>query len=171
MLSLDSSYWAELDHAYGSAIDTPALLRELYRFPTESSYKNEPWFTLWSSLLHQGDVYPASFAAVPHIVSALAADPRRATMSFFLLPAGIEIARQAREEPVPSGLEPAYSAALARLPALVGAASRPDWDPTACSAALAALAAASGNHLTAQLLVEIEVGEIPGALEWLRNSR
>jgi hypothetical protein len=71
MLPLDSPRWSELKHAYGFASDVPGLLSQLVAFPAEATYQDEPWFTLWSSLYHQGDIYPASFAAVPHIVAAL----------------------------------------------------------------------------------------------------
>lgn len=67
--------WDELNHAFGSAGDIPALLADLAFFPAESSYEAEPWFSLWSSLCHQGDIYSASFAAVPEIVKHLANNP------------------------------------------------------------------------------------------------
>ena len=57
MLSLDDTQWAELSHAYGRASDIPALLRQLYALP-HASGQEEPWFSLWSALAHQGDVYP-----------------------------------------------------------------------------------------------------------------
>jgi hypothetical protein len=55
MLSLDSPRWNELQHAYGIASDTPSLLRQLLSLP-DSVGEREPWYTLWSSLAHQGDV-------------------------------------------------------------------------------------------------------------------
>jgi hypothetical protein len=82
MLLLQSPQWSELKHAYGSAKNIPALLQQLEGFPT-SEGTNEPWFTLWSSLCHQGDIYSASFAAVPHIVRVLASAPDRADSAFF----------------------------------------------------------------------------------------
>ena len=57
-LPLDSPRWPELNHAYGKASDIPALLRQLDSFPP-SGPDDEPWFSLWSALAHQGDVYPA----------------------------------------------------------------------------------------------------------------
>ena len=63
MLSLDSPGWSKLRHAYGVASDTPKLLRQLERLPASDNEK-ESWFSNWSSLAHQGDVYSASFAAV-----------------------------------------------------------------------------------------------------------
>lgn len=53
LLPLDSPRWSELTHAYGSASDTPALLRQLASLPRADG-DAEPWFSLWSSLAHQG---------------------------------------------------------------------------------------------------------------------
>lgn len=64
LFSLESSRWSELEHTYGQASDIPSLLKQLVEVP-DSSDNKEPWFPLWSSLAHQGDVYSASFAAVP----------------------------------------------------------------------------------------------------------
>src|SRR4051812_40379348 len=66
MLALDSPRWGELTHAYGEASDIPALLRRLKTAPPPTDYRSEPWFTLWSALCHQNDVYIASYAAIPH---------------------------------------------------------------------------------------------------------
>src|SRR5690348_14783407 len=93
MLNLDSSRWADLQHAYGAASDTPDLLRQLQSLP-DSVGESQPWFSLWSSLAHQGDVYPASFAAVPHVVDALATRPESAPAVFFQFPAWVEICRR-----------------------------------------------------------------------------
>jgi len=71
MLDLDDPRWSDLTHAYGKASDIPDLLRQLDKLPLATG-DAEPWFSLWSALAHQGDVYPASFAAVPHVVAMLA---------------------------------------------------------------------------------------------------
>ncbi|HEY0797721.1 MAG TPA: hypothetical protein VGD50_01155, partial [Candidatus Baltobacteraceae bacterium] len=122
-ISLDDTYrWADLRHAYGSAADIPNLLRRLEAFPVQGEGE-EIWPSLWSSLAHQGDVYPASFAAVPHVIQALSADPLRADYNYFGFPAWVEICRQQKAVPNPPDLCPAYFAALARLPHLVAAAA------------------------------------------------
>ena len=82
MLSLDSPRWAELQHAYGNAADIPSLLFDLTRLP-RSEGEAEPWFSLWSAMAHQGDVFSASFAAVPHVIEALSSDPTAADSSYF----------------------------------------------------------------------------------------
>ena len=161
MLPLESTRWSELRDAYGSASKIPALLGQLAQFPDETSYQAEPWFTLWSSLYHQGDIYSASFAALPHIVEALASDPARASLSYFLLPASIEVARASCGIEVPPDLEQSYHAALSRVPQLAASAAKPAWDSDRCIAALAAKSAATGNHQVAQLLFETELEALP----------
>ncbi|GAA1539142.1 hypothetical protein GCM10009730_55400 [Streptomyces albidochromogenes] len=51
--------WSQLQHAYGTAEDIPALFERLGTEPND-----EAWSDLWSRLCHQGSVYPASFAAL-----------------------------------------------------------------------------------------------------------
>src|SRR5437016_5183146 len=101
MLSLDSPRWRELRHAYGPAVDTPALLAELRAYPRCEGEK-EPWWSIWSSLAHQGDVYSASFAAVPHVVAALATNPLRCDSSYIHLPAWVEICRVKNNTLIPA---------------------------------------------------------------------
>jgi len=169
MLDLHSARWTELQHAYGSAADTPALLAALRDLP-ESAGDSEPWFTLWSSLAHQGDVYPASFAAVPHVVAALASNPAGAGADFFHFPAWIEICRVRQGAEIPEDLTPAYMAAMARLPVLVGIAAQRDWDAGFTACALAAIAAAKGQHDIAEAALEMESSEqAADVLDWLAN--
>ena len=115
MLSLESPRWSELQHAYGQASDIPALLKQLADVP-DSSDDKEPWFSLWSSLAHQGDVYSASFAAVPHVVQALASYPIKADFTYFQFPAWVEICRKKSGVSVPEDIALSYFEALSRLP-------------------------------------------------------
>lgn len=160
MLSLDSPMWSTLRHAYGSAEDIPPLLRQLETLPTSEGDK-EPWFSIWSALAHQGDVYPASFAAVPHVVRVLAVAPAVADFSYFDFPAWVEICRQKNGIDVPEELQTAYFAALARLPSLVAAAAERDWDEDMLRSALSAIAAAKGFGSIAEAVGELsqEVAE------------
>lgn len=54
--------WSALTHAYGSADDLPAMLQSL------GPGANEGWSELWSRVCHQGSVYPASAAVMPHLL-------------------------------------------------------------------------------------------------------
>jgi hypothetical protein len=168
LLSLDSHRWSELRHAYGAAGDMPALLRQLSSLPA-SAGDAEPWFTIWSSLAHQGDVYSASFAAVPHVVAALATAPSKADSSYFHFPAWVEVCRRQKCVPIPADLEPAYSAALARLPRLVAEASTEPWSPELLSCALAAIAAAKGPASVAEAVLELSPEVASQFLEWLHD--
>ncbi|GAA3010723.1 hypothetical protein [Actinokineospora diospyrosa] len=55
--------WAELEHAYGSAEDTPEFIEALRGEDWEDAIEN-----LSASILHQGTVYPATLPAVPLLV-------------------------------------------------------------------------------------------------------
>jgi hypothetical protein len=169
MLSLDSPRWAELRHAYGAASDTPELLRQLHSLP-DSSGESEPWHTLWSSLAHQGDVYPASFAAVPHVIRALAAAPAEASFVYFQFPAWVEICRRNQNIPIPHDLEAAYYASLAELPALVAAASARVWDANLLACALSAIAAAKGSAKVAEAAMELSPDGAETFLQWLSEQ-
>jgi hypothetical protein len=167
MLELGDSRWADLGHAYGRASDIPGLLLEL-KTTSRSSGREEPWFTLWSSLAHQGDVYPASFAAVPHVVDVLARDPTAVDSSFFQFPAWVEICRQRKSVPIPDYLSIAYFLALRRLPALVAAAATQEWDDAFLCCALSSIAAAKGHIAIAESVLEISTPIAEEFLEWFQ---
>ena len=165
MLSLESPRWAELRHAYGSASDIPALLRQLVGLPS-SAEGAQPWLTLWSALAHQGDVYSASFAAVPHVVKALASNPIKAEHSYFQFPAWVEICRAKSAVEIPEDLRSAYFESLAQLPGLVAAASNRPWEPEFLSCTLAAIAAAKGQASIAEAALELTPEVAQEFLEW-----
>ena len=166
MLSLESERWRELEHAYGSAADIPALLAQLKSHPRPDG-QAEPWSSLWSSLAHQGDVYSASFAAVPHVIEALALEPLEADPSFFQFPAWVEICRAKQGVALPIDLEGSYFESLGRLPELAAAAATKPWDAERLACVLSAIAAAKGHHAIAEAVLEMSSGEVAGKfLEW-----
>jgi len=165
MLSLESPRWAELSHAYGKASDIPALLQQLSSLPA-SAKDAEPWFTLWSALAHQGDVYSASFAAVPHVVKALASNPSKADHSYFHFPAWVEICRAKNGVAIPEDLRAPYFQSLAHLPGLVAAVATRPWDAGFLSCTLAAIAAAKGQPEIAEAALELTPESAQEFLEW-----
>ena len=165
MLDLDSPRWSDLSHAYGSATNTPELLKQLETLPT-SDGQSEPWFSIWSSLAHQGDVYSASFAAVPHVVDALSNDPVAADSSYFQFPAWVEVCRQKQSVPIPDDLKRAYYDALAKLPALIAAAANGEWDESLLCSALSALAAAKGFGSVAEAALELNPHVAAEFMDW-----
>jgi hypothetical protein len=66
MITLESSRWSSLRHAYGTADDLPKLLARLQT--GDVSALDE----LFGAVCHQGTVYSASYAVVPHLVSIAA---------------------------------------------------------------------------------------------------
>lgn len=168
MLSLDSSRWSELKHAYGAASDIPDLLRRLDVLPSADG-DEEPWFSLWSSLAHQGDVYSASFAAVPYVVKALASAPSIAHSAYFQFPAWVEICRAKNSVPVPEDLAAAYFEALSQLPSLVAAAASRAWDEGFLACALSAIAAAKNQPAVAEAALELSPEIAVEFMEWLSD--
>lgn len=165
MLSLDSPRWSDLIHAYGPATDVPDRLRALASLP-DATGQAEPWFWLWSALAHQGDVYSASFAAVPHVVAALATRPADAPAVFFQFPAWIEICRKRNDMAIPDDLSADYFASLAQLPALAAAAAARPWDTGMVSCVLAAIAAAKGDANVAEAALELTPTLAIAFLDW-----
>lgn len=158
MLSLDDPRRNELQHAYGDAADIPDLLRALSSStgPTKD-YRDEPWFSLWSSLCHQDDVYTASYAAIPHIVDIASKAKSPIDFSFFQLPASVEIARKCRRGPdLPTAFADEYHRAIAQLVENVNLHRQADWDQSMLISAAAALAVAKGHIDVAEALLNLD---------------
>ena len=117
MLNLDDKKWHDLNHAYGSAKNIPDLISSLENFPESKNYKDEPYFSLWSSLCHQGDIYTASYASFPHLIEFCKKHPSKASLSVIQLAVFIEIARltNSKSPAVPSELNDEYFKAKQEL--------------------------------------------------------
>jgi hypothetical protein len=128
MLELNSPLWKDLEHAYGSAADIPALLEQLKTASPQKKYGTEPWFSLWSALCHQYDVYSASYAALPHIIAIASSRPPRQRIDYLLLASSIEAFRHLHDAPpIPRGLQEAYVQALKIAPRLILECLELDW--------------------------------------------
>ena len=166
-MSLESSGWSQLTHAYGAADDTPRLLAQLAKYPSESGVDSEPFFSLWSSLCHQGDTYTAAYAAVPHIIALAEAEPDRITYDYLLLPTSIEIARLTGRGPeVPAEIAESYFSAIKNMASIVGRLSLDDMDETMCLSCGAAIAVATGNPVLAEAILELEGASASEFLKW-----
>ena len=121
-------------------------------------------------LAHQGDVYSASFAAVPHVIEALAIDPPNADSAYFQFPAWVEICRVRNSAAVPNDLRDAYFGSLNRLPTLAAAAAAVPWDDSRLACVLSAIAAARGHAEIAEVVLETSSDNAEGLLEWLREQ-
>ena len=167
VLSLDSENWSQLADAYGAATDTPDLLAKLADYPSRDGYDSEPFFSLWSSLCHQGDTYTAAYAAVPHMLRFAEAEPERITYDFLLLPTSIEIARLTGRGPeIPDQLKGAYEAAIQSMPRIIGQLRPREMNETMCLSCSAAIAAAAGNPTLAEAVLELEGDTAAEFLKW-----
>ena len=157
MLSLDDPRWDDLNHAYGPAVDVPPLLRRLAENPKQLGLRDEPWFSLWSSLCHQGDVYTGSYAAIPHVVQIALSTPGPIDFSFFMLPASVDVARiKGRGPEIPSFLAPAYDQAIKLLSECVTVHRGEDWSRDVTIAAAAALAVSKDQHALAEAFMNLD---------------
>ncbi|USQ86785.1 hypothetical protein NFX46_25640 [Streptomyces phaeoluteigriseus] len=82
LAGLDDRPWPELDHAYGSAEDLPAVLRSLAGDDPETA--DGALGELYGSILHQGTVYAATAEAVPFLARLAAAGHRSADLLVLL---------------------------------------------------------------------------------------
>jgi hypothetical protein len=139
------------------------LLEDLEaRAASARSPEDEPWGSLWSALCHQGDVYTASYAALPHIVRIGMNVQGPVDFSFLMLPARIEIARAQGSGPAISDeLRPAYAEAVNRLPECVYQQSKYAWDLTTTQAAACAIAASKGQFDFADAVCMLDEDMIP----------
>jgi hypothetical protein len=145
------------------------MLRHLETVPNPNDEQDEPWFSIWSALAHQGDVYPASFAAVPHVVRILASAPDRAGYQYFGFPGWVEICRQRTSESVPADLREAYFQALAELPAYVAAAADRPWDDAMVQSVLSVIAVVKGTVEVAEAVSELTPDVAREFLAWYKE--
>lgn len=172
LIALDDPSWAELQHAYGAADDIPELLANL-SIPKAERSEDDPiedtWHELWSSLCHQGDVYSASFAAVPHIVDVLVQQPELLMFDFVGLPISIEMQRREASISLPELVEPEYSEALQKLARFSASIVTGRHDESMSSCLLAVLALEHGNFGAARMLIQIGPSEVDEMMELFRN--
>lgn len=157
MLALDSPRWSELTHAYGEASDIPALLSSLKTAPPPAGYQSEPWFSLWSALCHQYDVYTASYAAIPHVVNIAADRQRDERLEHVNFIASVEAFRHRRNAPpIPADLESSYLTSIDRAACLVLECLESGWDESGYQVLLGALAVMRGQYKLGAAIFELE---------------
>jgi hypothetical protein len=166
MLSLNSPLWKELTHAYGSATDIPGLLEQLKSAGPQKESDSEPWFSLWSSLCHQYDVYTASYAAVPHIVTIADSKPANERLDHLFLTTSIEAFRHLGDAPpIPSELKEAYQLAIQHASRLILECLQLHWQEPDYRILLGALAISRGHPRLGNGIYELgEEIECPNCL-------
>jgi hypothetical protein len=127
MLSLESTRWEQLTQAYGSAEDVPRLLEALACIGSESA-REEVWFALWRTLYRQGEVFSASYAAVPHLLQISGAFGLRERAQGVHLITRIEVARrELASAAMPDDVVADYANAVDCLPDFIAASTGESW--------------------------------------------
>ncbi len=80
---LDEVPWADLEHAYGSAADVPALLRKL--LDHDPKIRSKVLNTLYGNVFHQGTRYLATCYVIPFLIEICASPnvPKRGDLLRF----------------------------------------------------------------------------------------
>jgi hypothetical protein len=156
MLDLQSPKWRNLTHAYGSAEDIPALIEQLRTAPVPKSYQDDPWFSLWSALCHQSDVYTGSYAAVPHVVGIAAEKPEKERIPHISFIACIEACRHRKKAPrIPTDLRSSYLLALEQVANLILECLMKQWDEKEYAILLGAFAVMRGQPRLGNAITEL----------------
>ncbi len=150
MLELDDPRWNQLDHAYGPAGNVPGMLRALERG------EQELWDVLVPSLCHQGAVFTATYAAVPHIVRIGTHETLDDQLAYWSFIGAVACAREAA--PIPDDLRAAYEGSLIHAEELTLACFVPGLDE------------ATGLELLIALAGIRRFPAVAGALRMLRNE-
>jgi hypothetical protein len=157
MIELSSHRWSELTHAYGEAVDIPPLLESLRMAPITADEQSEPWFSLWSALCHQSDVYTASYAAVPHVVTIAATKPRGERLDHIHFIASVEAFRHKENAPaIPTDLESDYLSSIKQAANLTLDSLEAGWDEAGYKVLLGALAVLRGQYKLGSAIFELE---------------
>lgn len=169
MLPLDDTLWSTLSDAYGASSGIPKLLADAEKLPGDTDGDAEPYFSLWSALCHQGDVYSASYAAVPHLVRIVEENPDKFRWTLLSLVHSIEVARsEGRGPALPDDLRDPYLKALARIPAIAGGLLAGDRTELELRVILGACASTKGFPSLGEAIAELEPEIIARLLEeWL----
>jgi hypothetical protein len=145
-----------LSHAYGVASDIPQLIKDLKAAPPPHNVESEPWFSLWSSLCHQSDVYTASYAALPHVVAIAAGKPVKLRLEFFLFTGMVEACRHRKKAPpIPQFLEKDYFSAIERAAKLILESLSMDWDEEEMATLLGAYAVMRGHYRLGNTIISL----------------
>jgi hypothetical protein len=128
-----------------------------------------------SSLCHQGTIYSASLAAVPHIldIGLRSAAHGEIDVGFFLLPTIIEQSRLEGQEPkADEDIVSSYLHAIRQLHDLANAVRGHSWPPDYAACVTAALAVSKGHLRLSKCLLECaEQRIIDEFFEWLYEKR
>jgi len=156
MFSLDDDRWTLLTGGYKCPFDPRPALAKLSNRQDEAA----AWEELWEELHHQGDVGPASYAAVSELVrihrNGIAAD-----WNLYAMVAIIELARTGSQNPeVPDWLREDYFRSIRELAEMGTKDILSAEESEAKRAILSVIAIATGLRTHGKFLVEYSDDEL-----------
>lgn len=119
----------------------------------------DAWNDIWSAICHQGTVYTASYAAVPHVVAIALDRPPGKRVGFWHLVGAIAVSVDAA--PIPPDLEAPYRSAVAAARDAAPASLIGSLDGTAAAGLLASIAGLSGEVAIENAIEGIVDAELP----------
>jgi len=162
MIPLTDTRWKEFEGGYRVPYDASVPLRRL-ELASTSDEVDAVFSELWNELHHQGDVGPASYFAVPHIIR-IAKAKGLFDFNVFGLIATIECRRHSDNPQLLVEFEAAYLQALREgIPELVKMGLAKEWDLSLASTILSALAASKGHIIVANAISKMEDDELTNA--------
>jgi len=157
MLGLHDPRWAELTHAYGSAADIPDLLRQLETAPFQQNATSEAWNAIWSALCHQGDVYTATYAAIPHMLAIATKKTERERLDFLSFFGYAEACRNRKgAPPIPHDLKEEYSSTINVVSEMFLSSLKEEWDEGYTKMLLGGLAAVKGFPKLGEVILDLD---------------
>ena len=148
MLNTDSPRWAELEHAFGNASEVPRQLHQLFE---KQNYGNDPHEVLFGCLCHQGSIYTATYAAVPHVVNAFSTQSTNSKIWLFTFLGLVAISKDT--QPIPDDLRMAYFKAMNEAKFLViDVAKQTDIPKPDYAHLLSAVPALHGLHTVHEII-------------------
>lgn len=165
MLELGDSRWKQLEGGYRIPYDAQPALLAL----ADNKNDEEVWSELWENLHHQGDVGVASYAAVPQLVRIFGDGQRN--WQLYALIATIEVQRHKYGNPdLPLWLKEDYGKALGELLGFAAEDLLKESDDLFTRGILAAVAAAKGQYLRADLMIDLTDDELAEMVNRYRNA-
>ena len=150
--------YGKLEDAYGSADKIPDLLQKAALYPV-CKWDAEPYFSLWSSLYHQGDIYSASIASVPKLIEIASLAPAERIQDSYHLALSIIITKEITfQGKLDKYVDADYISSVNRIRdigiRLLDATSDPSWKRVA----IAGITVSAGDCRLANFIIDSEIG-------------
>lgn len=151
MLPLDDPRWEGYVGGYQVPYDASGAIRRLRDGPDPLAALDE----LAEELCHQGDLGPASYAALPWLLDYVRRQPELDARAVGLI-LTIELGRPFQREAMPPELHAGYDAAIASLADVVLSKRGGWWSDDQVGVASAVLALSQGNRWFARTYFELD---------------